>query len=113
MFAKEVSDFKRENIKTEQIIFDPGIGFGKNALQSIGILKNIDAYKGLGLPLYIGHSKKSFLKEIDFCEELDVGEKTLIISEYLITKGVDFLRVHDVRETLGLLNKTRSKSLSP
>ncbi len=58
---KKISDLEKKGVKKSQLIFDPGIGFAKNAEQSIRILKNIDAYRVLGLPLYIGHSKKSFL----------------------------------------------------
>lgn len=98
---KKISDLVAQGVKKSQLIFDPGIGFGKDALQSIRILKNIDAYRVLGLPLFIGHSKKSFLDAIDFSDfgfavEGDRAQKTLIISRYLAMKGVDYLRVHDV-----------------
>lgn len=109
IWAREkIMKMGKKNIKAEQIIFDPGIGFGKNSWQSIRILKNIDAYKALGLPIYIGHSKKSFLKEINFFESAtNVEEKTLIISDYLIHKNIDFLRVHDVESHVVLVNKAK------
>ncbi len=82
-------------IKKEQLIFDAGIGFSKDAAQSITILKNIDDFKVLDLPIYIGHSKKSFLDEIGEKNQ-DRAQKTLEISKYLASRGVDFIRVHDV-----------------
>jgi dihydropteroate synthase len=97
---------EQKKVKKSQLIFDPGIGFNKDALQSIGILKNIEAFKILGLPLYIGHSKKSFLEAIDFSAfgtNLNRGQKTVIISKYLAKKNVDFLRVHDVKENLAAI----------
>ncbi len=100
---KEIIDWAQEkiayllarNVKKSQLIFDPGIGFGKNQKQSIRILKSIDSYRALGLPLYIGHSKKRFLDELQI--DGDRTQKTLAVSKYLIEKKVDFLRVHDVK----------------
>ncbi len=94
----KISYLEKKGVKKSQLIFDLGIGFNKDAMQSIRILKNIDEYRALKLPLYIGHSRKSFLKAINFREfgELNVDEKTLIISKYLIKKNIEFLRIHDV-----------------
>jgi len=98
---KKISFLEAKKVKKSQLIFDPGIGFAKDALQSIRILKNIDLYRILGLPLYVGHSKKSFLDAIDI--EGDRSEKTLEVSKFLIGKNVDFLRVHDVEDHQKLL----------
>jgi dihydropteroate synthase len=98
---EKINYLEKKGVSQENLIFDVGIGFGKDADQSIRILKYIHYYKLLGLPLYVGHSKKSFLKGIDFSDygnDLDAGEKTLIISKYLVDRGVDYLRVHDVKE---------------
>ncbi len=102
---EKILHLAKKNIKKSQLIFDPGIGFGKDAFQSINILKNIDDFKVLDLPIYVGHSKKSFLEKINFSafgENLSRGEKTLIISKYLLKKNVDFLRVHDFKEHVAL-----------
>ena len=96
---EKITFLQKKNVQKSQLIFDVGIGFSKDALQSIRVLKNIDSFRALGLPLYVGHSKKSFLEAIDFSdfgEGLDRGERTLIISDYLVKKEVEFLRVHDV-----------------
>ncbi len=90
----KISALEKKGVKKSQLIFDPGIGFAKDAQQSLRILKNIDAYRVLGLSLYVGHSKKSFLDALEI--EGDRAEKTLEISKFLIEKKVDFLRVHDV-----------------
>ena len=91
----KISALEKKNVRKSQLIFDPGIGFAKNAEQSIRILKNIDAYRILGLPIYIGHSKKSFLNALNIPG--DRAEKTLEISKFLVEKNVEFLRVHDVK----------------
>jgi len=101
-FAQEkISYLEKKGVKKSQLIFDPGIGFGKNAQQSIRILKNLDALRVLGLPLYIGHSKKSFLDEVKIAG--DRAEKTLIISKFLAQKNVEFIRVHDVAENFSVV----------
>lgn len=91
-----------KKIQKSQLIFDPGIGFSKNPTQSIRILKNINAFRVLNLPIYIGHSKKSFLDSLNIFSQpnLDRTAKTLIISQYLAQKNVDYLRVHDVKENI-------------
>lgn len=98
-WAKEkLQILEQENIKKSQIIFDPGIGFSKNAKQSLRIIKNIQSYQILGMKIMIGHSKKSFLDELKIPKKpnLNRDEKTLILSKYLAKKNVDYLRVHDV-----------------
>ncbi len=95
-WAEEKIAFLLKNgVKKSQIIFDPGIGFNKNAEQSIRLIRNIDSFRSLDLPIYVGHSKKSFLDQINL-QNKDRAEKTLIISKFLAQKMVDFIRVHDV-----------------
>lgn len=98
---KKISDLEKKNVKKSQLIFDPGIGFNKDALQSIRILKNIETFRVFGLPLYVGHSKKSFLDSVKI--DGDRAEKTALISKYLAAKNVEFLRVHDVAKTIAEL----------
>jgi dihydropteroate synthase len=92
-------------LKKEQLIFDPGIGFSKNALQSIRILKNINEYRILNVPILVGHSNKSFLDSID-SQYSDRHNKTLEISRFLINNKVDYLRVHDVSAHSKIINNT-------
>lgn len=80
-------------IARERIIFDPGLGFGKTAQQSMLIVREVAALKTLGVPLLIGHSRKSFLGA-DSVEARD--EATLAVSRYLVEQRVEYLRVHNV-----------------
>ncbi len=101
-FEEKIANLTKIGVKKSQLVLDPGIGFGKDAQQSIRILKNIESFKVFDLPIYVGHSKKSFLEEVKICG--DRAEKTLVISKYLIAKNVDFLRVHDVSSHFNLIN---------
>ena len=99
---QKIAYLTSKKIQKSQLIFDPGIGFAKNSTQSIRILKNINALRALDLPIYVGHSKKSFLDAINIPSQpsLDRTAKTLILSQYLVQKNVDYLRVHDVKENI-------------
>ena len=88
-WAQQKIDFlTSRKIQKSQLIFDPGIGFAKNSTQSIRILKNINAFRVLDLPIYVGHSKKSFLDMLNIPSQpnLDRTAKTLILSQYLAQK---------------------------
>ena len=98
---KKLAYLEKKGVKKSQLIFDPGVGFAKNGRQSLNILKNISDYRVLNLPIYVGHSKKSFLKALNI--DKNNAEKTLEISKFLIEKGIDFLRVHDVLEHKNLI----------
>lgn len=78
------------------IIIDPGIGFGKSRLDNLKILDSIDDFYGLNCPVMIGISRKRLLgiptSEISLKDAL-----TLAYSYPLIEKKVDFLRVHNVK----------------
>jgi len=106
---------EKKGIKKSQLIFDPGIGFGKNAMQSLRILKNIETFRALNLPIYVGHSKKGFLDILNI-ENLSNDkesrpQKTLIISNYLARKNIDFIRVHDVLENKIAINLQNNFSI--
>ena len=103
---QKINYLTARKIQKSQLIFDPGIGFAKNSTQSIRILKNINAFRVLNLPIYVGHSKKSFLDAINIPSQpnLDRTAKTLILSQYLAQKNVEYLRVHDVKENIGAID---------
>ncbi|MGE3713897.1 MAG: dihydropteroate synthase [Alphaproteobacteria bacterium] len=90
------SQLHQAGISKGRLIFDPGIGFGKTAVQSQEILRRASELKMLGVPLFIGHSRKSFLgMQGSSAQELD--HATLQVSRQLVMHGVDYLRVHNVR----------------
>lgn len=89
----------KSGIKREQIVLDPGLGFGKRHEDNLCILKNIREFKSLGRPILIGHSRKGTISKVLGCkgpEEALYG--TLAISAYCALNGVEILRVHDVLE---------------
>ncbi|MDH5722066.1 MAG: dihydropteroate synthase [Alphaproteobacteria bacterium] len=105
---QEITNFFKErvefcishDVKKENIILDPGIGFGKTVHHNLLILKHIDQFKSLGYPLLIGASRKSFIAKISENAPVDKRLGGSIASAlYASEKGADILRVHDVEET--------------
>lgn len=92
---KNKVDYAKET-GINNIIIDPGIGFGKSRLDNLKILDSIDDFYGLNCPVMIGISRKRILgvptSEISLKDAL-----TLAYSYPLIEKKVDFLRVHNVK----------------
>lgn len=86
-------------ITAEQIVLDPGIGFGKTAEHNLTLLGNITSLQSLGFPVLIGHSRKRFLKRILGREVEERMAGTLGVSIALAEQEVDVLRVHDVAAT--------------
>ncbi len=95
-WAEEKIEFLINNgIKRKNIIIDLGIGFGKDQEQSLKILANIKKFQILKTPLYIGHSRKSFLNKFTPKNLSDKDNLTLEFSKK-IANYVDYLRVHNV-----------------
>jgi len=95
----------------EQIIIDPGIGFGKTITHNLLLLKHLDRFKRLGYPLMVGVSRKSFLQKILGAGSDDVLEGTLAASVIAAYNGADLIRVHDVaavRRALAVANAIRN-----
>jgi dihydropteroate synthase len=82
----------------ENVILDPGIGFGKNLEHNLALLRNLDAVVNLGFPVLIGASRKRFIEKITSVQEAKervFGTVATTVLAY--EKGVTFFRVHDVR----------------
>lgn len=82
----------------EQIVIDPGLGFGKTTEGNLAILKRLSELKSLGLPILIGPSRKSYIGNT---LKLPVDKRfygTLASVVYAVLQGATIVRVHDVRE---------------
>ena len=93
-----------KGISSNQIIIDPGIGFGKSASQSWELIKNAEVFTKLGYLTMYGHSRKSFLNKITDKQFIDRDLETSILSGYLSESGIDYLRVHNVEITNRAIN---------
>ena len=85
-----------KGIKKENIIIDPGIGFGKTREDNFDIIRRIEEFYGLGLPVMLGLSRKSLLNmqdEDNFTKDI----YTAALNTLVISKKVDYIRVHNVK----------------
>lgn len=97
-FCEKIKLLTEEGISLNRIIVDPGIGFGKNTEQNFEIIKKIEQFKSLGVPILVGHSRKTFLqKTFETKDKAVLDEATNLVSGFLLSKGVNILRVHDVK----------------
>jgi dihydropteroate synthase len=88
--------FEAKGISHRRVVFDPGIGFGKTSQQNWQILGRAEELHELETPLLIGHSRKSLFESVTDKPSGERDPETLEVSEELVEKGVDILRVHDV-----------------
>ena len=106
-FEKKIDNLQNAGMKRENIILDPGIGFGKTPLQNMEILKNIAHFKRFQLPLFLGLSRKSFIMHYVKKPREELLPATIALASFLVQQKVDYLRVHDVgshRDTLTILD---------
>lgn len=112
----EITDYLRERtrsfeeagVPSESIVIDPGIGFGKKFEHNFEIIRRIDELKALGYPVLVGHSRKSFIGSVTGAPPQERLEGSLAVAAVLVWKGVDFLRVHDVKETARVIKVVKA-----
>ena len=104
--VREVRDFLRERaehaisagVEPENIVLDPGIGFGKTAEHNLALLHRLRAIADLGFPVLVGASRKGFVGSITGSE--DVRERvfgTVATTVLAYERGATLFRVHDLR----------------
>ena len=100
-FDKKIKLLRSLGINHNNIIVDPGIGFGKNLKHNMSLLTNISIFHSLGFPILVGISRKRFIKDISGKNDSHhrIGG-TIGSSIYLMMQGVQILRIHDVNETI-------------
>ena len=101
-FEERINSALKYNIKLENIIIDPGIGFGKRVSHNDEIIQNISKLKIFSCPILIGISRKSFL-QYENDNPKDRLPATLGATAIAVKNGVDIIRVHDVLETKSML----------
>jgi dihydropteroate synthase len=95
-FQKQIA--QAHNTGIQQIIIDPGIGFGKTVEHNLQILKHLETFKTLGCPLLVGPSRKSFIGTITGLPVNERLEGTIAAVTVAVMNGANIVRVHDVKE---------------
>ncbi len=98
-FEEKIKFLRKMGIRHNNIILDPGIGFGKNLKHNMTLIKNISIYHSLGFPILLGISRKKFIKELSGSNDsISRLGGTISSTVFLMMQGVQILRVHDVNE---------------
>jgi dihydropteroate synthase len=106
---REVSEFFQEQLGNllnrigvipEQVVLDPGIGFGKTMEQNLSLLANVKAFTKLRRPLLLGVSRKSFIGKLLGAEVNERLPASLACATLAVESGVQIIRTHDVAETV-------------
>jgi dihydropteroate synthase len=97
-------------IDREQLAVDPGIGFGKRLQDNLLIIKRLNEFLSLGLPVLIGVSRKSFIGRVLDLPVDDRLEGTAAAVSLAVAGGAGILRVHDVRQMVRVVRMARAVS---
>ena len=100
-FEEKIKLLRSKGIKHNNIILDPGIGFGKKLKHNMNLIRSVSIFHSLGFPILVGNSRKRFIKDISKKNDsfTRIGG-TISSSLYLMTQGVQILRIHDVNEVM-------------
>ncbi len=98
-FTERLDWLESRGIGREQVVLDPGIGFGKTAAHNLQLLSHISVFRELGRPVLIGHSRKRFLGQLLGRKVDERNSGTLGVAIAAAMQSVDILRVHDVQAT--------------
>jgi dihydropteroate synthase len=107
-FQERLKKLKASGISPEQIVFDPGIGFGKTLGQNLQLLANLRSFTTLARPLLIGVSRKSFIEKLFGAPVNERLPASLACAILAIESGAQIIRTHDVAETVQAVRMTEA-----
>jgi dihydropteroate synthase len=112
--VREVNDFFRERlrrlkecgVRSEQVILDVGIGFGKTVEHNLQLIARTSGFKRAQRPLLLGVSRKSFLGRLLGVEVSERLAGSLACACWAVAAGMNIIRAHDVAETVQAVRTT-------
>jgi dihydropteroate synthase len=102
-FTRSLDIAARAGIARENIVLDPGIGFGKTQEQSLIALGRLDEFGAFGLPILVGASRKVFIASVSPSEPHQRLPGSLAAHVIAAQRGANIIRTHDVAETVQAL----------
>jgi len=99
-FQERLEKLKAAGISPKQVVFDPGIGFGKTLGQNLQLLAGLRSFTKLKRPLLLGVSRKSFIGKLLGAEVNERLPASLACATLAVEAGVQVIRTHDVAETV-------------
>lgn len=107
-FWERLAQTGNAGVAAEQIVFDPGIGFGKTVEHNLQLLAGLPAFAGLNRPLLLGVSRKSFMGKLLGASVNQRLPASLACASLAVTAGVQIIRTHDVAETVQAVRMTEA-----
>ena len=104
--VEEIINYFQQKIETlhdlgiNNLIIDPGFGFGKTLENNYEILNNLEKFKCLKYPILVGVSRKSMIYKLLDTDANQALNGTSVINTIALTKGTNILRVHDIKEAV-------------
>ena len=99
-FAERMEKMNASGIAAEQVVFDPGIGFGKTLEHNLTLLAGLGKFTELHRPLLLGVSRKSFIGKFSGAETSQRLPASLACTTLALADGVQMIRTHDVLATV-------------
>ena len=96
-FEDQLNKLRSLNV-TDNVVIDPGFGFGKTPEHNFRLLRELGAFSSLNCPIMAGVSRKSMINRILGCRPEDALNGTTVANTIALLNGADILRVHDVKE---------------
>lgn len=98
-FSERIEYALSKGISRDKIMLDPGIGFGKNYQHNIDIIKNLEVFYKFDMPVLLAVSRKTMIgKALGDLPTEERLEGTMAITCYAADRGIEMIRVHDVKE---------------
>ena len=102
--AAQVAMLTRAGIRRENIVIDPGIGFGKTVAHNLALIRDIALFHAIGCPILFGASRKGFIGKLSTAPDASRrAPGSIAVALAAVAQGVQVLRVHDVAETRAAL----------
>jgi dihydropteroate synthase len=105
--AERISACEKAGIAREQLLLDPGYGFGKTLEHNYQLLAHLDKFHQFGLPLLVGMSRKSMISKLLHKQPSECLVGSLACATIAAMKGAQIIRVHDAQETVDALKVCR------
>ena len=97
---------EKSGVSRDQIMIDPGVGFGKTISQNMALINHLDRFRALGYPVLLGASRKSFIGRYLELPADERMEGTAATTALGVARGANMVRVHDVKEMARIVRMT-------
>jgi len=107
-FAERLEKLIAAGVSAEQIVLDPGIGFGKTREHNLSLLAGLRRFTNLSRPLLLGVSRKSFIGKLTGAAVENRLPASLACATLAVTAGAQIIRTHDVAATVQAVRMTEA-----